>query len=107
MTYVQVEGTGKDGRILKEDVINHSEALTDSSEGSNSDSDDVSSSAVSSAKVLATPAVRRVAREWGVTLSDVRGTGESGRVLKEDILKHVEAIKWGKVACTSAYLLSP
>ena len=44
-------------------------------------------------KVLATPAVRRVAREWGVSLSDIWGSGEGGRVLKEDILRHVEAVK--------------
>ena len=44
-------------------------------------------------KVLATPAVRRVAREWGVSLSDIRGSGEGGRVLKEDILRYVEAVK--------------
>ena len=44
-------------------------------------------------KALATPAVRRVAREWGVALGDVIGTGEDGRVLKEDILSHVEAIR--------------
>ena len=51
------------------------------------------SAAASSVKVLATPAVRRVAREWGVALSDVTGTGEGGRVLKEDVLRHVEGIR--------------
>ena len=41
-------------------------------------------------KVLATPAVRRIAQEYGVNLGDVRGSGKEGRVLKEDILEHVE-----------------
>ena len=41
-------------------------------------------------KVLATPAVRRIAQEYGVSLGDVRGSGKEGRVLKEDILAHVE-----------------
>jgi len=41
-------------------------------------------------KVLATPAVRRIAQEYGVELGDVRGSGKEGRVLKEDILAHVE-----------------
>ena len=41
-------------------------------------------------KVLATPAVRRIAQEYGVDLGDVRGSGKEGRVLKEDILAHVE-----------------
>ena len=97
MIYTQVQGTGKDGRILKEDLLNHVE--TQSSLSSDSSSDEEEGMAVPSSlspgavKVLATPAVRRVAREWGVSLSDIRGSGEGGRVLKEDILRYVEAVK--------------
>lgn len=43
-----------------------------------------------SVKVLATPAVRRIATENNVVLSDVTGTGKEGRVLKEDILNFLE-----------------
>ncbi|EFO86267.1 hypothetical protein GCK72_005676 [Caenorhabditis remanei] len=41
----------------------------------------------SDGKVLATPAVRRIAIENKVKLSDVRGSGREGRILKEDVLK--------------------
>ena len=40
----------------------------------------------SGGKVLATPATRRVARELGVDLAEVVGTGPSGRVTKSDVI---------------------
>ncbi|GLJ10851.1 hypothetical protein SUGI_0136580 [Cryptomeria japonica] len=40
-------------------------------------------------KVLATPAVRQMAKEYGINLEDIPGTGKDGRVLKEDVLKYV------------------
>lgn len=42
-------------------------------------------------KVLATPAVRKMASEQNVDLSDVKGSGHNGRVLKEDILNYIES----------------
>ena len=44
-----------------------------------------------SAKALATPAVRRMASEHGLELSEIVGTGKDGRVLKEDIINHLES----------------
>ncbi|XP_033220258.1 lipoamide acyltransferase component of branched-chain alpha-keto acid dehydrogenase complex, mitochondrial isoform X2 [Belonocnema kinseyi] len=41
-------------------------------------------------KVLATPAVRRIALENNINLKDVTPTGRDGRVLKEDILAHLK-----------------
>ncbi|KAG1678561.1 DBT [Nymphon striatum] len=41
-------------------------------------------------KSLAAPAVRRIAMEYNIKISDVEGSGKEGRVLKEDILKFLE-----------------
>ncbi|QBY05659.1 dihydrolipoyllysine-residue acetyltransferase [Thalassotalea sp. HSM 43] len=41
-------------------------------------------------KALASPAVRRVARELGVNIHDVPGTGPKGRVFKEDVRSFME-----------------
>lgn len=43
-------------------------------------------------KILTTPAVRRIAMENNVKLKDIAATGKDGRVLKEDILAHLQKI---------------
>jgi len=40
-------------------------------------------------KVRSSPLVRRIAREYGVDLSRVKGTGLGGRVSKKDVLSHL------------------
>lgn len=40
-------------------------------------------------KALASPAVRRIAREFKVNIADVEGSGKKGRVLKQDIEHYV------------------
>ena len=46
-----------------------------------------------SKKVLATPAVRKMAVENEVDLNTITGSGKEGRILKEDILKYIESLK--------------
>ena len=41
-------------------------------------------------KALATPAVRHIAKSKGIDINAVVGTGKSGRVTKEDIIRHME-----------------
>lgn len=51
------------------------------------------------AYVHATPPIRRLAREFGVNLAKVKGTGRKGRILREDVQAYVkEAIKRAEAA---------
>ena len=52
-----------------------------------------SSAEQASVKVLATPVARKMAADLGVDIKTIRGSGESGRVMKEDILKASEIKK--------------
>ncbi|MCG8707461.1 pyruvate dehydrogenase complex dihydrolipoyllysine-residue acetyltransferase [Brenneria sp. 4F2] len=46
------------------------------------------------AYVHATPVIRRLAREFGVNLAKVKGTGRKGRILREDVQTYVkDAVK--------------
>jgi pyruvate dehydrogenase E2 component (dihydrolipoamide acetyltransferase) len=46
---------------------------------------------VSGAKAHASPAIRRFARELGVQIAQVKGSGEKGRVTKDDVQSFVKA----------------
>ena len=54
----------------------------------------------------ATPVIRRLAREFGVNLDKVKGTGRKGRILKEDVQAYVKAavkaLESGSSAATGA-----
>ncbi|CAA0080918.1 Dihydrolipoyllysine-residue acetyltransferase component of pyruvate dehydrogenase complex [Zhongshania aliphaticivorans] len=51
---------------------------------------------VSHAEVYAGPAVRKLAREFGLELEQVPGTGPRGRILKEDLQQFVKDLASGK-----------
>ncbi|EGS1127834.1 pyruvate dehydrogenase complex dihydrolipoyllysine-residue acetyltransferase [Salmonella bongori] len=55
------------------------------------------------AYVHATPLIRRLAREFGVNLAKVKGTGRKGRILREDVQAYVkDAIKRAESAPAAA-----
>ncbi|WP_134701400.1 dihydrolipoamide acetyltransferase family protein [Ammoniphilus sp. YIM 78166] len=49
----------------------------------------VSAPAPANRKVMATPSVRKLAREKGIFLIEVTGTGKNGRITREDVLNYV------------------
>jgi len=53
-------------------------------------------------KAIASPAVRRVAKEHNININDVAGSGKKGRVYKEDIIAFVESPSDTQVTTTTA-----
>lgn len=58
-------------------------------------------------KALAAPAVRRIATEHGVHITEVMGSGREGRVLKEDILSYIEQRKGEEAGSIKSHLKQP
>ncbi len=69
------------------EVIASSEEIPPSTEGR-----DDSSEEPKKVKVLATPVARKLAKDLGVDISKVKGTGPNGRVMKEDIRNAKESM---------------
>lgn len=80
------------------EVIASSEMIPPSTEGQ------VSSPVIEERKkVLATPVARKMAKDLGVDISKIYGTGPNGRVMKEDIQRAAEA----KAAAPKAEIKEP
>lgn len=61
---------------------------------------------VADSRVLATPATRRLAREMGVDINSLPGSGLAGRVTREDVLANTGAPATAKTSAPSAATLS-
>ena len=75
-----VTGTGPGGRIVEKDVLSHTDAGAQTSPV-----------ATAAAEVRASPIARRLAREGGIELALVTGTGPGGRIVEQDVLNNLEA----------------
>ena len=79
----QVTGTGPGGRIVEQDILEYTPSTVPVSE--------VGEAAVAqpSGEVRASPIARRLARERGIDLAQIAGTGPAGRVVERDVLEYV------------------
>jgi pyruvate dehydrogenase E2 component (dihydrolipoamide acetyltransferase) len=92
-----VTGTGPGGRITREDVAAYLAAqAADAAPPTSADG-----------KVKAVPAARRVARELGVDLRSVTGTGPEGRIQPEDVERAAAAGERKAVSAQPAPIIVP
>ncbi len=83
---VEEEGAGVVGTL---EVAGSGAVLSASTEGL----DETISEKPAKRKTLATPVARAMAKDMGVDINLVEGTGPAGRVMKEDILSYVQSAK--------------
>lgn len=88
-----VTGTGPLGRISREDV---EAALAHTAQGGAPED-----RAAGDEKVRAVPAARRIARELGVDLNEVRGTGPDGRIQSADVIAARRPVPYPQSPVTS------
>ncbi|MGG0656793.1 dihydrolipoamide acetyltransferase family protein [Rummeliibacillus pycnus] len=81
-TEAQVQATAEDGKEVQKAPVEKQETPTPVAETAEVDS---------KARIIAMPSVRKFARENGIDIKEVAGSGKNGRILKEDI----EAFKNG------------
>jgi len=82
---VKEEGAGVVGTL---EIAGNSAVLSGSTEGISEIS---STERPVAKKVLATPISRAMAKDMGIDINGVKGSGPAGRVMKEDILKFAES----------------
>ena len=80
---VLVTGTGPGGRVVEQDILEYTPSAVPVSEV------DEAAVAQPSGEVRASPIARRLARERGIDLAQIAGTGPAGRVVERDVLEYV------------------
>ena len=82
----QVPGSGPGGRIVEEDVL-----AMESSQPTVPLSGEEETSVPAAGEVRSSPIARRLARERGIDLARITGTGPGGRIVEQDVLGYEEA----------------
>ncbi len=73
----QISGSGENGIINKEDILRFAEKTPDKKVHHRD-------------KVIASPRAKRLAKEKGISLEDIPGTGPGGRIMEDDITLSLE-----------------
>ena len=81
-TEAQVQATAEDGQEVKKQEVSSDKEEVKQVEATPVK---VAEETSSSKRIIAMPSVRKYAREKGVDIQKVSGTGKNGRILKEDI----------------------
>lgn len=98
---IEIEDDSKDTREDAQNTENSAESQIVDSSDKERQTDETKSRNNDPEKTLATPAVRRIAMENNIKLKDVIATGKQGRVLKEDILAHLQKVSAASEAKTT------
>ncbi|MDY6778506.1 MAG: 2-oxo acid dehydrogenase subunit E2 [Candidatus Nanohaloarchaea archaeon] len=95
----KVEATGSHGQVTKDDIDRYlEEGGKTGEEGGAEAAGETGEAEEAGERVLATPSTRKYARQKGVDLSKVEGSGPGGRITKEDVDQQLEqAEETGKV----------
>jgi len=88
-TEAQVQATAEAGQEVKKEAAPVQENSAETGAGSQPQVE-----ADPSRRIIAMPSVRKYAREQGVNIREISGSGDNGRIMKEDI----DAFKNGKTA---------
>lgn len=78
ISLTEIEGTGPQGAVTEKDVLQKI-------------GEKVPSTPATTDEVYASPLAQKIAKEKGIDLSKVKGTGLDGKITKEDVLNYVES----------------
>jgi len=99
LTIIGPEGTDvsglvtahKEGTILSETIETKTEASTTETVQIQEQTAEVSKSNNTGGRIFASPLAKKIAKDKGINLADVKGSGENGRIVKKDVENYTPA----------------